>query len=383
MQISSTVKYVGVFDSEIDLFEGQYKVPDGISYNSYVIIDDKITVMDSVDIGFTDEWLGNIKNVLGEREPDYLVVQHMEPDHSASIVHFTKAYPNTRIVASAKAFSMMKSFFGTDFPEKQIVVKDGDALHLGNRELIFIGAPMVHWPEVIMTYDTLDKIFFSADAFGKFGSLDLSSSWADEARRYYIGIVGKYGAQVQSLLKKASTLEINTICSLHGPALSENLKYYLNLYNTWSSYTPEEDGILIAYTSIYKNTEKAAHLLFNKLKENEKTRVEIIDLARCDISEAVSLAFKYSKLVLASPTYNADIFPFMKEFINHLTERGYSNRTVAFIENGSWAPVAAKVMKSMLENSKNLSYTDTTVRINSALNKDSEFAILNLAKELI
>ena len=383
MQNSSTIKYVGVFDRNIDLFEGQYKVPEGISYNSYVIMDEKIAVMDSVDIGFTDEWLTNIKNVLGERDPDYLVVQHMEPDHSASIIHFTRAYPDTKIVSSQKAFAMMKSFFGTDFPEKQIVVKDGDKLSLGNRELVFVGAPMVHWPEVIMTYDTLEKSLFSADAFGKFGPRELDEGWVNEARRYYIGIVGKYGPQVQALLKKAKDLEINTIYSLHGPILDKNIPYYIGLYNTWSSYTPEEDGILIAYTSIYKNTEAAAKKLYNTIKESGNAQIEIRDLARCDMHEAVALAFKYSKLVLASPTYNADVFPFMKEFINHLTERNFSNRKVALIENGSWAPMAAKVMRGMLEGSKNLTFTETTVTVRSALNEESEAKIIDLAKELI
>ena len=382
MQSSSTIKYVGVFDKDIDLFEGQYKVPEGISYNSYVIMDEKIAVMDSVDIGFTDEWLNNIKNTIGEREPDYIIVQHMEPDHSASILHFTRAYPNTKIVASGKAFSMMKTFFGTDFPEKQITVKEGDTLSLGKRELRFIGTPMVHWPEVIMTYDPLEKALFTADAFGKFGPRTLEDGWINEARRYYIGIVGKYGAQVQALLKKAKDLEINTIYSLHGPVLNENIPYYISLYNTWSSYTPEEDGILIAYTSIYKNTEKAAMKLYDAIKKTGKN-VEIRDLARCDMHDAVALAFKYSKIALASPTYNADVFPFMKEFINHLTERNFSNRRVALIENGSWAPIAAKVMRGMLENSKNLTYTDTTVTIRSALDAESEALINKLASELI
>ena len=382
MQSSNTIKYVGVFDKDIDLFEGQYKVPEGISYNSYVIMDEKIAVMDSVDIGFTDEWLNNIKNTIDEREPDYIIVQHMEPDHSASILHFTRAYPNTKIVASGKAFSMMKTFFGTDFPEKQITVKEGDTLSLGKRELRFIGAPMVHWPEVIMTYDPFEKALFTADAFGKFGPRTLEDGWINEARRYYIGIVGKYGAQVQALLKKAKDLEINTIYSLHGPVLNENIPYYIGLYNTWSSYTPEEDGILIAYTSIYKNTEKAAMKLYDAIKKTGKN-VEIRDLARCDMHDAVALAFKYSKIALASPTYNADVFPFMKEFINHLTERNFSNRRVALIENGSWAPMAAKVMRGMLEGSKNLTYTDTTVTIRSALDEESEALINQLASELI
>ena len=381
MQSSSTIKYVGVFDRNIDLFEGQYKVPDGISYNSYVITDEKIAIMDSVDIGFTNEWLSNIKNTIGDREPDYLVVQHMEPDHSASIIHFTRAYPNTKIVASQKAFAMMKSFFGTDFPEKQIIVKDGDKLSLGKRDLTFIGAPMVHWPEVVMTYDPLEKALFSADAFGKFGARELDDGWVNEARRYYIGIVGKYGAQVQALLKKASALEIKSIYSLHGPVLNENIPYYINLYSLWSSYTPEEDGILIAYTSIYKNTEAAARMLYEILIKNGK-KAEIRDLARCDMHEAVALAFKYSTLTLASPTYNADVFPFMKEFIDHLTERNFSNRKVALIENGSWAPMAAKVMRVMLDSSKNLTFTETTVTIKSALSEESKARIIDLANEL-
>ena len=383
MQISNTIKYVGVFDSDIDLFEGQYKVPNGISYNSYVILDEKIAVMDSVDASFTEEWLANLEGALGKRCPDYLVVQHMEPDHSANIVNFINKYPNVKIIASAKAFSMMRGFFGTDFHEKQIIVKDGDRISLGSRELVFVAAPMVHWPEVIMTYDTLDKVMFTADGFGKFGPTDLSDGWVDEARRYYIGIVGKYGAQVQSLLKKASALDIKAICPLHGPVLKENLSHYLSLYNTWSSYTPEEDGILIAYTSIYGNTKKAVEELRDILKESGAKNVTALDLARCDMSEAVGLAFKYSKLVLATTTYNADIFPFMKEFINHLTERNFSNRTVALIENGSWAPMAAKIMKNMLENSKGITFTNTAVRINSALNEESRAQISALANELL
>lgn len=383
MHISSTIKYVGVFDENIDLFEGQYRVPNGISYNSYVIFDEKIAVMDTVDASFTDEWLGAIKKTLGNKSPDYLIVQHMEPDHSANIVSFAEKYPDTKIVASSKAFSMMKGFFGTDFPDKQIVVKEGDKLSLGKRELLFITAPMVHWPEVIMTYDTLEGVMFTADAFGKFGPTDTSDGWVDEARRYYIGIVGKYGLQVQSLLKKASALDIKTICPLHGPVLTENLPYYLNLYNTWSSYTPEDDGILIAYTSIYGNTKKAVHKLYDMLTQSGAKNVEIRDLARCDMSEAVGLAFKYSKLVLATTTYNADIFPFMREFINHLTERNYSNRTVALIENGSWAPMAAKVMRGMLEASKNITYTDTSVKINSALNEESEALLKTLSDEIL
>ncbi len=383
MQISNTIKYIGVFDADIDLFEGQYKVPNGISYNSYVILDEKIAVMDTADAAFTEQWLKNLEGKLDGRCPDYLVVQHMEPDHSANVVNFINKYQNAKIVASAKAFSMMKGFFGTDFPEKQIVVKDGDRLSLGSRDLVFVGAPMVHWPEVIMTYDTLDKVMFTADAFGKFGTTDFSDGWVDEARRYYIGIVGKYGAQVQSLLKKASALDIKTICPLHGPVLCDNLPYYLGLYNTWSSYAAEEDGILIAYTSIYGNTKKAVEELYTVLKQRGAENVTLIDLARCDMSEAVALSFKYSKLVLATTTYNADIFPFMKDFINHLTERGFSNRTVALIENGSWAPMAAKVMRNMLEGSKSLTFTEASVKINSALNEESKAQIIALSDELL
>ena len=382
MEVSNTIKYVGVFDKDIDLFEGQYKVPDGISYNSYVILDEKIAVMDSVDAGFTDEWISNLKSELGERTPDYLIVQHMEPDHSANIVSFVNSFPNAKIVSSSKAFSMMKSFFGTDFPEKQVVVKEGDKLNLGTRELTFIAAPMVHWPEVIMTYDAKEKTIFTADGFGKFGACDFEDGWVDEARRYYIGIVGKYGVQVQNLLKKAATLDIETICPLHGPVIKENISYYLNLYSTWSSYTPEDDGILIAYTSIYGNTEKAVRKLAQLLEGKGVKNVTVRDLARCDMSEAVALAFKYPKTVLATTTYNADIFPFMREFINHLTERNFSSRTIAFIENGSWAPMAAKVMKGMLENSKNITFLNSVVKINSALDERSNSEIGALANEL-
>ncbi len=382
MNIRNDIKYVGVNDRNIDLFEGQYIVPEGMSYNSYVIIDEKIAVMDSVDAAFGDEWLGNIKNALDGKAPDYLVVQHMEPDHSANITTFVEAYPEAKIVSSAKAFSMMKNFFGTDFADKQIVVRGGDSLSLGKHELVFVTAPMVHWPEVIVTYDKTDKVLFSADAFGKFGALDADEDWACEARRYYIGIVGKYGAQVQMLLKKAAELEIETICPLHGPVLTENLGYYLDLYNTWSSYKPEEEGVMIAYTSVYGNTKKAVELLAQKLEANGCRKVVVNDLARCDMAEAVEDAFRYSKLVLATTTYNGEIFPFMREFINHLTERNYSNRTVAFIENGSWAPLATKVMKEMLENSKNLEYTEAGVKILSALNEESTAQVEALAAEL-
>ena len=382
MIITNDIKYIGVNDHAIDLFEGQYVVPNGMSYNSYAIMDEKIAIMDTVDVNFTHEWLDNIQNALGSRTPDYLIVQHMEPDHSANIVNFVKAYPSATIVSSTKAFTMMKNFFGNDFSDKRIVVGEGDTLSLGKHTLTFVTAPMVHWPEVIVTYDSFDKVLFSADGFGKFGALDAPEDWACEARRYYFGIVGKYGAQVQNLLKKAAGLDIEIICPLHGPVLNENLGYYLNLYNTWSSYQPEEEGIVIAYTSVYGNTKKAVMQLAEKLKANGCPKVVVNDLARCDMAEAVEDAFRYSKLVLATTTYNADIFPFMKEFIHHLTERNYSNRTVALIENGSWAPMAAKVMKGMLEGSKNLTFAETTVKILSALNEDSTAQLNALADEL-
>ena len=381
MIITNDIKYVGVNDRKVDLFEGQYVVPDGISYNSYVILDDKIAVMDSVDVNFADEWLGNIKSVTDGKSPDYLVVQHMEPDHSSSIVKFKEAFPKATIVSSAKAFAMMNGFFGVDFAENRIVVGEGDTLSLGKHTLSFVTAPMVHWPEVIVTYDSTDKVLFSADGFGKFGALDVEDEWACEARRYYIGIVGKYGAQVQALLKKAANLDIEIICPLHGPVLNENLGYYIGLYDTWSSYRPETEGVCIAYTSIYGNTKKAAEMLASEL-EAKGVKVAISDLARCDIHEAVEDAFRYDRLVLASPTYNADVFPFMKEFINHLIERNYQNRRVAFIENGTWAPMATKVMKSMLEKSKNLTYLETEVKILSALNDESRAQIKALADEL-
>ncbi len=382
MNITDTIKYVGVNDHEVDLFEGQYVVPNGMAYNSYVIMDKKIAVMDTVDARFTHEWLDNLSEALKGKSPDYLVVQHMEPDHSANIMNFCKAYPNAKIVSSSKAFTMMKNFFGTDFSDRQIVVGEGDSLDLGERKLVFVTAPMVHWPEVIVTYDTKDKVLFSADGFGKFGAIDVEEDWACEARRYYIGIVGKYGAQVQSLLKKAQGLEIEKICPLHGPILTENLGYYLGLYNTWSSYQPEEDGVVIAYTSVYGNTKKAVLMLADILKQKGCPKVVVNDLARCDMAEAVEDAFRYSKMVLATTTYNADIFPFMREFINHLTERNYSNRTVGFIENGSWNPMATKVMKSMLEKSKNLNFMSSEVKILSALNDESKKAIDSLAEEL-
>lgn len=382
MKITNDIKYVGVNDRKIDLFEGQYKVPAGISYNSYAIIDEKIAIMDTVDAMFTHEWLDNIQNVLGDKEPDYLIVQHMEPDHSGNIMSFLKAYNNAKIVSSEKAFAMMKNFFGTDFDDKKIVVGEGSTLELGQHTLTFVTAPMVHWPEVIVTYDSKDKVLFSADGFGKFGDLDANEPWADEARRYYIGIVGKYGVQVQSLLKKAAGLDIEVICPLHGPVLKENLGYYLNLYNMWSSYQPEEEGIVIAYTSIYGNTKKAVLILEEKLKANGCPNVVVYDLARCDMAAAVADAFRYSKLVLATTTYNAGIFPFVRDFIEHLTERAYQNRTVALIENGSWAPLAAKVMKEMLEASKNISYTKNSVKIMSALNDESKQQLDALAEEL-
>ncbi len=381
MNITGDIKYIGVNDHQVDLFEGQYIVPNGMAYNSYIILDESIAVMDSVGEGFGEEWLGNIAAAAGGKAPDYLIVQHMEPDHSANIFSFAKAYPDAKIVASAKAFAMMKNFFGTAFEGRQVVVGEGSTLSLGKHQLTFITAPMVHWPEVIVTYDSTDKVLFSADAFGKFGALDVEEDWACEARRYYIGIVGKYGAQVQSLLKKAAGLDISTICPLHGPVLSENLGYYINLYDIWSSYRVEEEGVVIAYTSIYGNTKKAVEELTAKLEE-KGCKVAVNDLARCDMAEAVEDAFRYSKLVLATTTYNADVFPFMRTFIDHLTERNYSNRTVAFIENGSWAPMATKVMKGMLEKSKNLTYAENEVKIMSALNEASAAQLEALAEEL-
>ncbi|MBO5784317.1 MAG: MBL fold metallo-hydrolase, partial [Clostridia bacterium] len=382
MTITKTIQYIGVNDHNVDLFEGQYIVPNGMAYNSYAILDDKIAIMDTVDANFTHEWLDNIQHTLDGRTPDYLIIQHMEPDHSANIVNFLKAYPATTIVSSSKAFAMMKQFFGTEFTENRLVVGEGDTLDLGYHKLTFVTAPMVHWPEVIVTYDASDKVLFSADGFGKFGALDVEEDWACEARRYYIGIVGKYGAQVQALLKKAAGLDIEIICPLHGPVLKENLGYYINKYQTWSSYQPEDEGIVIAYTSVYGNTKKAVLKLAEKLKSNGCPKVVVNDLARCDMAEAVEDAFRYNKLVLATTTYNADIFPFMRSFIEHLTERNFQNRTVAFIENGSWAPMAAKVMSGMLEKSKNITYADTTVRILSALNEQSEAQLEALADEL-
>ena len=382
MTITKDIRYIGVNDHQIDLFEGQYVVPNGMAYNSYAIIDEKIAIMDTVDKNFTHEWLDNIQSTLEGRTPDYLVVQHMEPDHSANIANFLKLYPDTTVVASAKAFSMMLNFFGEDYADRRIVVGEGSTLSLGKHTLTFVTAPMVLWPEVIVTYDAYDKVLFSADGFGKFGALDVEEDWACEARRYYIGIVGKYGAQVQALLKKAANLDIQIIAPLHGPVLKENLGYYINLYDIWSSYRVESDGIVIAYTSIYGNTKAAVELLAQKLKEKGCPKVVVNDLARCDMAEAVEDAFRYGKLVLATTTYNADIFPFMKEFIHHLTERNFQNRTIGLMENGSWAPMAAKVMRKMLEGSKNLVFTDTTVKILSALNEDSRAQIEALAGEL-
>lgn len=382
MRISDDIRYVGVNDHAVDLFEGQYTVPNGMSYNSYVIFDEKIAVMDTVDAHFTHEWMDNLQNLLGDRAPDYLIVQHMEPDHSANIANFMKLYTNATIVSSAKAFAMMEQFFGTDYADRRIVVGEGDTLPLGKHTLTFVTAPMVHWPEVIMTYDTADKVLFSADGFGKFGALDVDEPWADEARRYYIGIVGKYGAQVQSVLKKAATLDIAAICPLHGPVLTENLGYYLGLYNTWSSYAVEEEGIVIAYTSVYGHTKKAVELLADKLRAGGCPTVRVYDLARCDMAAAVADAFRYSKLVLATTTYNAEIFPFMHTFITHLTERGFRGRTVGLIENGSWAPLAAKIMRELFAKSKNITFAETTVTIRSALNETSMAQLDALAGEL-
>ena len=382
MKITNDIKYVGVNDHEIDLFEGQYVVENGMAYNSYVIMDEKIAVMDTVDARFTHEWLDNIENIIGSRQPDYLVIQHMEPDHSANIANFMNVYQNTKIVSTEKAFAMMRQFFGTDFEGRKIVVGEGDTLSLGKHILTFVLAPMVHWPEVMVTYDSADKVLFSADGFGKFGALDVEEDWACEARRYYIGIVGKYGVQVQNLLKKASGLDIQIICPLHGPVLTENLGYYLNLYQTWSSYVAETEGIVIAYTSVYGHTKKAVETLADKLLKEGCPKVVVHDLARCDIAEAVEDAFRYSKLVLATTTYNADIFPFMREFIHHLTERNFQNRVIGLMENGSWAPLAAKTMKQMLAGCKNLTFAENVVHIKSALNEESAGQLEALAAEL-
>lgn len=382
MNISDNIIYVGVNDHEVDLFEGQYDVPNGMAYNSYLIIDEKIAVMDSVDCHFSGEWISNIKNCLGERKPDYLVIQHMEPDHSSSIADFMNEFPDTVIVSNSKSFTMMKNFFGTDYAERRLAVTEGDTLDLGKHKLNFVTAPMVHWPEVIMTYESSEKVLFSADAFGKFGALDVDEEWACEARRYYFGIVGKYGVQVQSVLKKASALDIQTICPLHGPILNENLGYYLDLYNTWSSYGIESEGVMIAYTSVYDNTKKAVELLEQELVKKGCPKVALSDLARDDTAEAVEDAFRYGKIVLATTTYNGDVFPFMRNFINELTERNFQNKTVAFIENGSWAPTAANNMKKMLEKSKNITYAETSVKIMSAVSDANKAEIKALADEL-
>lgn len=382
MFVTEDIRYIGVNDHDVDLFEGQYTVENGMSYNSYVILDEKVAVMDTVDAHFGVEWLQNLETELNGRRPDYLVVQHMEPDHSANIAVFMETYPEAQIVSSAKAFVMMQQFFGTDFPERKVVVGEGSTLKLGRHTLTFVTAPMVHWPEVIVTYDSTDKVLFSADGFGKFGALDVEEDWADEARRYYIGIVGKYGAQVQALLKKAAALDIAIICPLHGPVLNENLGYYLDKYNTWSSYAVEDEGVVIAYTSVYGHTKEAVEELAEKLNQRGCPNVVVADLARCDMAEVVADAFRYSKLVLATTTYNATIFPHMQNFIDHLTARNYQGRTVGMIENGAWAPMAAKVMKKMLETSKNLTYTDTTVTVKCALNDASRAQIDALTDEL-
>lgn len=383
MFITNDIKYVGVNDHEIDLFEGQFTVPNGMAYNSYVITDEKTAVMDTVDARFTAEWLGNIESVLGGRKPDYLVVQHMEPDHSANIVNFLTAYPEATVIANSKTLTMMKNFFDYDFDGKVQLVEDGSSISLGRHELTFVFAPMVHWPEVMFTYDKADKVLFTADGFGKFGALDVDEEWDCEARRYYFGIVGKYGAQVQSVLKKAAALDINFICPLHGPVLSEDLGHYIEKYDIWSSYKPESEGVMIAYTSVYGHTKKAVERLAEMLRAKGCPKVVVTDLAREDIAEAIEDAFRYGKLVLATTTYNSDIFPFMKHFIDGLTERGYRNRTIGLIENGSWAPVAAKVMRDKFASSKNITILETTVRIKSALNAESEAQLAQLADELL
>lgn len=382
MKITQDVRYIGVSDHDLDLFEGQYKVPDGMAYNSYVILDEKIAVFDTVDKKFGDEWLENLKNELNGRTPDYLVVLHMEPDHSANIAKFAGVYKDAKIVSSAAAFRMMKAYFGDEFTDRRIVVKEGDKLNLGKHELTFVGAPMVHWPEVIVAYESSEKLLFSADAFGKFGAFDVKADWACEARRYYFGIVGKYGVQAQNLLKKAAALDIAKILPLHGPLLTENLGYYLGLYNTWSSYGIESEGVTIAYTSVYGHTEKAVKLLKEEI-EKAGVKVAVHDLARCDESEAVEDAFRYGKLVLATTTYNASIFPFMQNFINALTERNYKNRKIGLIENGSWAPTAAKIMRAAFENSENIEFCPTTVKIVGAVSEENEEQIRSLAKEII
>ena len=382
MYITDDIKYIGVNDHELDLFEGQYVVENGMAYNSYVIMDEKVAVFDTVDAGFTEEWLGNLAGALEGRLPDYLIVQHMEPDHSANIRVFLETYKDAKIVSSAKAFKMMRNFFGTDFDDRKIEIKDGETFSLGKHELHFVAAPMVHWPEVMMTYDATDKVLFSADAFGKFGALDVDEDWACEARRYYFGIVGKFGGQVQKVLAKAADLDIRIICPLHGPVLDKDLGYYLDLYNTWSSYGVESEGIMIAYTSVYGNTKKAVELLADRLREKGCENVVVNDLARDDMAEVVEDAFRYGTIVLATTTYNGEIFPFMREFIDHLTERNFQNRFIGLMENGSWAPMAAKTMKEKLEGCKNLTFANTVVRINSALNDDSRQQIEDLAAEL-
>ena len=382
MKITEDIIYAGVNDHQVDLFEGQYRVPNGMAYNSYVILDEKTAVMDTVDANFADEWLANVAKALDGRKPDYLIVQHMEPDHSANILNFAIAYPDAKIVANTKTFGMMKQFFGTDFYHRRVVVKDGETLSTGKHSFTFVFAPMVHWPEVMVTYDSCDKVLFSADGFGKFGALDVEEDWACEARRYYIGIVGKYGPMVQNLLKKAATLDIQIICPLHGPVLTENLGYYINLYDIWSSYGVETEGTLICYTSVYGNTKKAVELLAEQLEAEGCPKVVVNDLARCDMAEAVEDAFRYGKIILATTTYNGDIFPFMREFIEHLTERGYQNRKIGLIENGTWAPQAAKIMKSKFEKSKNITFADTTVSIRSAMTNQNKVEILSLAKEM-
>ena len=382
MKITDTIRYAGVNDHQIDLFEGQYKVPNGMSYNSYVILDDKIAVMDTVDANFTHEWLDNIQQILDGRTPDYLIVQHMEPDHAANVANFLKIYPNTTVVSNKKAFNMIQNFFDLDLTDRRIEVENGGTLSLGYHQLTFVFAPMVHWPEVMVTYDSTEKVLFSADGFGKFGALDAEEPWDDEARRYFIGIVGKYGLQVQKLLKVAGTLDIRKICSLHGPVLTENLGHYIEKYDIWSSYRPEEEGVVVAYTSVYGNTKKAAELLADKLKEKGCPNVVVYDLARDDMSAAVADAFRYSKLVLATLTYNAGIYPFMQDFINRLTERSFQNRTIGLIENGSWAPTAAKVMKGMFEKSKNITWTENNVKVMSAVKEENVKEIEALAEEL-
>lgn len=383
MNVTDTITYVGVNDHELDLFEGQYDVPNGMAYNSYVIMDDKVAVMDTVDANFKEEWLANLAKTLGDKKPDYLIVQHMEPDHSSNIRAFIETYPEAVVVSNPKSFTMMNNFFDIDLTDKKKEVENGETLSLGSHELTFIFAPMVHWPEVMVTYDSKDKVLFSADGFGKFGALDVEEDWACEARRYYVGIVGKYGMQVQNLLKKAAELDIQKICPLHGPILTENLEYYMNLYNTWSSYGVETEGVMIAYTSVYGNTKKAAEILAEKLEEQGCPKVVLNDLARCDMAEAVEDAFRYGKIVLATTTYNAEIFPFMREFIHHLTERNFQNKTIGFIENGSWAPTAIRVMKEMLSKSKNITYTEASVSILSGVKEDNIKQIEALAKELV